>query len=79
MMKKTENKNTEAKNGKVTAGNQWLALSKWAKENNKLEGWERKFVFIVGKTVNKNGEMSEKQAPIAEKILAKAKEEGFEG
>ncbi|MBU4485334.1 MAG: hypothetical protein KKD38_00260 [Candidatus Delongbacteria bacterium] len=78
-MKKTEIKNTEAKEGKVAAGNLWLALSKWAKENNKLEAWERKFVFIVGRTVNKNGEMSEKQKPIAEKILAKAKEEGFEG
>jgi len=78
-MKKTENKNTEAKDGKTSAGNLWLALSKWAKENNKLEAWERKFVFIVGRTIYKNGEMSEKQAPIAEKILAKAKEEGFEG
>ena len=78
-MKKTVDKDTEVKDGKVSAGNLWLALSKWAKENNKLEGWERKFVFIVGRTVNKNGEMSEKQAPIAEKILAKAKEEGFQG
>ena len=78
-MKKTVDKDTAVKDGKVSAGNLWLALSKWAKENNKLEGWERKFVFIVGRTVNKNGEMSEKQAPIAEKILAKAKEEGFEG
>jgi len=78
-MKKTEIKNTEEKDGKVPTGNLWLALSKWAKENNKLEGWERKFVFIVGRTVNKNGEMSEKQKPIDEKILAKAKEEGFEG
>jgi len=78
-MKKAEDKKTEVKDGKAAAGNQWLSLSKWAKENNKLEAWERKFVFIVGRTVNKNGEMSEKQKPIAEKILAKAKDEGFAG
>jgi len=78
-MKKAEDKKTEVKEGKAPAGNQWLSLSKWAKENNKLEAWERKFVFIVGRTVNKNGEMSEKQKPIAEKILAKAKDEGFAG
>jgi len=78
-MKKSEDKKTDVKDSKTSIGNQWLTLSKWAKENNKLEAWERKFVFIVGRTVNKNGEMSEKQKPIAEKILAKAKEEGFEG
>ena len=78
-MKKAEDKKTEVKDGKAPVGNQWLSLSKWAKENNKLEGWERKFVFIVGRTINKNGEMSEKQKPIAEKILAKAKDEGFAG
>ncbi|HQO10744.1 MAG TPA: hypothetical protein PLK90_11305 [Clostridiales bacterium] len=77
-MKKVEDKKADVKDGKAPAGNQWLLLSKWAKENNKLEPWERKFVFIVGRTVNKNGEMSEKQKPIADKIMAKAKEEGFE-
>jgi len=78
-MKKVEDKKEVVKDSKASAGNQWLSLSKWAKENSKLEAWERKFVFIVGRTVNKNGEMSEKQKPIAEKILAKAKDEGFEG
>ena len=73
-----EKADTETDINKIKAQT-WKNLATWAKDKDKLEGWERRFVFIVGSTVNKNGKMSEKQLPIAEKIWNKAKEEGFEG
>lgn len=56
----------------------WFELSKWAKSNNKLAPMDRKAVFNFGAMRSKNqGFKSLKQAQYALKILATAREQGF--
>lgn len=56
----------------------WFDLAKWAKSNNKLAPMDRKAVFNFGAMRSKNqGFKSLKQAQYALKILATAREQGF--
>lgn len=56
----------------------WFVLSKWARENDQLNGWERRFSYSQGVRESDGGEPSKKQALKANQILAKAVEGGYQ-
>lgn len=58
-------------------GNTWLALSKWAKETNNFQGWQRGILFSVGTLINRGRKPSYKQAVQADKVYNEAIEKGF--
>ena len=55
----------------------WLSISKWAKETNNLQPWQRSIAFSVGTLLGRGKKPSVKQAKQAEIILKEAKEKGF--
>ena len=55
----------------------WFSLSKWAKETNNFQPWQRSLLFSVGRLVGKGQEPSIKQATQAMKLYQEAKEKGF--
>ncbi len=55
----------------------WFALAHWAKEQDSLNPWDRKFAFSQGIRVKMKKEASEKQASVCDRILREAKELGF--
>jgi hypothetical protein len=55
----------------------WLELSKWAKERNFLEGWERSLAYSLGRLIGKGAKPSDKQSVQGLRILSRAKELGF--
>lgn len=57
----------------------WLSISKWAKETNNLQPWQRGIAFSVGTLLGRGKKPSVKQAKQAEIILKEAKEKGFIG
>ena len=56
----------------------WYNLSKWAKETNNLQPWQRSLAFSIGKVLSRGYQVSRKQADQAIKIIAEAKNLGFE-
>lgn len=59
-------------------GDAFLAISSWAKETNNLTPWERRFSYTIGVRLNREGSLTSKQVPHAERILANAQELGFD-
>ncbi len=55
----------------------WLAISKWAKETNNLQPWQRSIAFSIGTLLGRGKKPSVKQARQAEIILKEAKEKGY--
>ncbi len=55
----------------------WLGISKWAKETNNLQPWQRGIAFSVGTLIKRGKKPSVKQAKQAEIIIKDAKERGF--
>lgn len=55
----------------------WLSISKWAKDTNNLQPWQRSISFSVGTLVGRGKRPSVKQARQADKIYNVAKEKGF--
>ena len=55
----------------------WLSISKWAKDTNNLQPWQRGIAFSVGTLVGREKKPSVKQAKQAEIIYQSAKEKGF--
>ena len=60
----------------VTADD-WKKISKWAKETNNLESWQRGIAFSIGQTISRNAKPTIKQAIQGEKILKEVKRLGF--
>ncbi|QDV85593.1 restriction endonuclease PLD domain-containing protein [Stieleria magnilauensis] len=56
----------------------WFAVAKWAKENDKLEGWQRSISYSIGRKLANIESPSEKQAKQAVRLLATALGEAFE-
>ncbi|MBR4341238.1 MAG: AIPR family protein [Lachnospiraceae bacterium] len=59
------------------SGDVWLGISKWAKDTNNLEPWQRSISFSVGTLLRRGKKPSYKQAKQAEIIYAVAKEKGY--
>lgn len=55
----------------------WYALSKWAKETDSFQGWQRSLIFSVGQLVARGKKPSLKQAVQALKVYDEAVEKGF--
>ena len=56
---------------------EWYALSKWSKETNNFQGWQRSIIFSVAQLVARNRKPSYKQAVQALKIYEEAVDKGF--
>lgn len=55
----------------------WYALSKWAKETDNFQGWQRSIVFSVGQTIARGKQPSYKQSVQALKVYEEATNKGF--
>ncbi|MEZ3444936.1 MAG: AIPR family protein [Lachnospiraceae bacterium] len=60
-----------------TPADVWLSISKWAKDTNNLQPWQRSIAFSVGTLLRRGKKPSVKQARQADIILTEAKEKGF--
>ena len=61
----------------VISAAEWYALSKWAKETNNFQGWQRSLVFSVAQLIARNRKPSYKQAVQALKVYDEAVQKGF--
>jgi len=57
--------------------NTWFEISKWAKETDNLQGWQRSIAFSLGGLAAAGRKPSRKQAVQGEKILKEARRLGF--
>ena len=55
----------------------WFALSRWAKETNNFQSWQRSLLFSVGSLIGRGQKPSIKQATHASKAYKTALEKGF--
>ena len=55
----------------------WYALSKWAKETNNFQGWQRSIVFSVGQLIARGKKPSLKQSVQALKVYDEAESKGY--
>jgi len=58
-------------------GDDWFALSKWAKETGCLAPWERSLAFSVGRLLKGEKPLSRKQAVQGARILTESRRLGF--
>ena len=55
----------------------WYALSRWSKETDNFQGWQRSIVFNVGQTIGRRKKPSYKQSVQALKVYDEAIRKGF--
>lgn len=55
----------------------WYALSRWAKETNNFQNWQRSIVFSVGQAIARGRKPSYKQSVQALKVYDEAIKKGF--
>ena len=55
----------------------WFKLAKWAKENNRFTKRDRKFLYDIGKLIQKHYELTEKQKKYASRLFKIAINKGF--
>lgn len=55
----------------------WFALSKWSKETNNFQGWQRSIIFSVGQVIARGKKPSYKQSVQAMKVYEEAIAKGF--
>jgi hypothetical protein len=55
----------------------WFEISRWAKETDNLQAWQRSISFSIGKLRARGMKPSRKQAIQGEKILKEARSLGF--
>lgn len=55
----------------------WLSISKWAKETNNLQPWQRSIAYSIGTLLGRGKKPSVKQARQADIILKEAKGKGY--
>lgn len=73
----TESESEVIKEAKYVPSVTWFALSKWAKETNNFQTWQRSLIYSLGKIAGRNGEPSYKQSVQGMKVLQEALEKGF--
>lgn len=56
---------------------EWFALSRWAKETDNFQGWQRSLLFSVGQLVARRRKPSYKQAVQVLKVYDEAVQKGF--
>ena len=61
-----------------TDSEMWKGMASWAKDTDNFQGWERKFMFSIGKQLDKDGFIpSTKQAGLGRRIHDEAANLGF--
>ena len=55
----------------------WFQISKWSKETDNLQPWQRSLAFSLGKLVSRSGNVSIKQAKHGAAILEEVRRLGF--
>lgn len=73
----TEEERTLIDKASAIAAAEWYALSKWAKETDNFQGWQRSIVFSVAQLIARNHKPSYKQAVQALKVYEEAVQKGF--
>ena len=61
------------------SGDDWFALSQWAKQTSNLQSWQRSLAFSLGRLLKSGAMPSRKQANQGALILAEARRLGFAG
>lgn len=61
------------------SGDDWFALSQWAKQTSNLQSWQRSLAFSLGRLMKSGATPSRKQANQGALILAEARRLGFAG
>lgn len=61
------------------SGDDWFALSQWAKQTSNLQSWQRSLAFSLGRVLTAGSTPSRKQANQGALVLAEAKRLGFAG
>lgn len=56
----------------------WFELSKWAKQTENLQGWERSLAFSLGRNASQGKPPTRKQANHGARILSEAQRLGFQ-
>ncbi|KZM48966.1 AIPR family protein [Labrenzia sp. OB1] len=51
---------------------EWFRLSKWAKETNNLQSWQRSLAYSIGRAINSGRPISAKQAKQATIVMSEA-------
>ena len=75
--KATEDEKKVIEEAMAIPAERWFALSRWAKETNNFQTWQRSLVFTVGTLVGRNRNPSFKQANQAAKVYKEAESKGF--
>ena len=61
-----------------TEGDMWKSMAGWAKDTGSFQGWQRKFMFSIGKQLDDNSfTPSQKQANLGKSIYEEAEGLGF--
>lgn len=61
----------------AVSGEDWFALSQWAKQTNNLQSWQRGLAFSLGRILKAGSQPSRKQSNQGALILAEAHRLGF--
>ena len=73
----TEEENKLIDEAAEVSAEKWFALSRWAKETNNFQPWQRSLLFSVGSLAGRGRKPSIKQARHALKTLEEAEFKGF--
>ena len=73
----TEEENKLIDETAEVSAEKWFALSRWAKETNNFQPWQRSLLFSVGSLAGRGRKPSIKQARHALKTLKEAESKGF--
>lgn len=73
----TEEETETIRKAMAVSASTWYALSKWAKDTNNYQGWQRSIVFSVGQAIARGKEPSYKQAVQALLVYDDAVGKGF--
>lgn len=73
----TENEQKLIEDVKAIPPSTWFALSRWAKETNNFQPWQRSIIFNVGALLGRTKDPSPKQANQAIKAYLEAINKGF--
>ncbi|BBZ20888.1 hypothetical protein MGAD_52230 [Mycolicibacterium gadium] len=75
----TEDEEAAKRRVEDTPAETWFALSKWAKQTDNLQSWERSLAFSLGRNASQGKPPSRKQANHGVRILDQAEDLGFRG
>ena len=73
----TAEETAEIERAKSIPASTWYSLSRWSKETNNFQGWQRSIVFSVGQLIARGKSPSYKQSVQALKVYDAALDKGF--